>query len=60
MYNRKTRTLFSVQGYYAFGWESVCCETTRRDATANAKLYRESEPQTSFRIHAFREAIACQ
>jgi hypothetical protein len=57
-YQRKTRDLFDVEGFYSGGWECVTCEETRKEAQQRRKEYRENEPGTAFRIRKYREVIA--
>ena len=41
---------FAIDGFYAFGWEEITAEDSRKLARQTAKLYRENEPGTTFRI----------
>lgn len=54
MYIRKTRDEYNIEGLYAYGWETVCCEDTWREARARLREYRENEPGTAFRIKKAR------
>lgn len=56
-YKRKTRDLFDIEGLYSYGWESVTCEETRKDARERLKEYKENEPGTAFRLRKYREPI---
>ena len=56
-YQRKTRDLFDVEGFYSYGWEVVTCEETRSEARERLKEYRQNEPGNSFRIRRYREKI---
>ena len=49
-YKRKTEDEFQIHGYYSGAWEEVTCETTRLEARARLKEYRENEPGTAFKV----------
>ena len=49
-YERKTVDVWEIQGNYGFFWETLCCETTRKDAKAQLRCYNENEPQYAHRI----------
>jgi len=53
-YTRKTRDEYNIEGFYAYGWETVTCEDTWREAREMLKCYRENEPGTAFRIKKAR------
>ena len=59
MYQRKTRDVWEVQGYYGpeYGWECVCSEETWKEARVQVKCYRENEPQYPHRVKLVRERI---
>jgi hypothetical protein len=57
MYQRKTRDVWNVEGYYTYGWETVTAEETRREAKERLHEYRENEPGTAFRLKLQRERI---
>lgn len=59
MYQRKTRDLWAIQGYYGsqYGWEDVTVEESFKDAREMLKCYNENEPDIPHRIHKFRERI---
>jgi hypothetical protein len=50
MYQRKTADEYEIKGHYGHGFECVTTETTRQDAKAQIKCYRENEPGTCFII----------
>ena len=52
---RCTENVYEVQGYYQ-GWECVCAETSRKEARARLKEYKENEGG-SYRIVLKRERI---
>jgi hypothetical protein len=54
---RKTRDVWEVMGYYAHGWECVTAESSSKDARQAARVYRENEPGTPFKIVKKRERI---
>jgi len=56
-YQRKTRDVFSVEGYYSMGWETVCSYDTRSDARQGMEEYWDNEKGTMFRIVMSREKI---
>jgi hypothetical protein len=50
-YKRKTEDEYQVHGYYpTSGWEEVTCETTRSEARARLREYRDNEPGRAFKI----------
>ena len=57
-YQRKTKDVFEIQGYYGsqYGWECVTTEETWKEAMTNLRLYRENEPY-SFRCRIKRVPI---
>jgi hypothetical protein len=59
-YQRKTRDVFDVEGFYAAGWECVTGAETRKEAREYLKDYRQNEPDTAFRIRKYRERIEPQ
>jgi hypothetical protein len=56
-YKRKTEDEYQVHGLYSGAWEEVTCETTRSEARARLKEYRENEPGTPFRLVVRRVKI---
>lgn len=54
---RKTRDVFEVRGNYGHGYEMVTAETTRKEANARLREYRENEPGVDFKIVVTREKI---
>lgn len=57
MYIRKTRDVFTVQGFYFGEWEDETSEDTRREAIERLKEYRANMPEYSHRLIKTREAI---
>lgn len=57
-YQRKTEDEYTVQGNYSQGWEDLTTETTRTEARARLKEYREHEPQYQHRLIKRRVKIA--
>lgn len=51
-YQRKTRDEYDVQQYYgdAYGWETVCTETSEWDAVQAKKDYLNNQPFIPVRI----------
>lgn len=49
-YKRKTRDEWEIQGNYGQGWEMVTVEDSWKAAKAQAKTYRQNEPQYRHRI----------
>lgn len=56
-YTRKTRDEYDIQQNYGYGWESVDCHDTRKEAKAALKVYRENQPNISARIKKIRVKI---
>lgn len=44
---------YEIQGYYAYGWETLTAENTRAEAEATAQTYRENEHGT-YRVRKVR------
>ena len=42
MHQRKTKTIYVVQGDYGQGWEDVTEENTRKEAADRLKEYRDN------------------
>lgn len=57
MYIRKTRDIFSVEGFYFGTWEHETSELSRREAIQRLKEYRENMPQFAHRLVKSRESI---
>lgn len=59
-YVRKTRDEFEIRGNYGYGhgFETVTSETTRREARARLREYRENEPGVPFRLVCVRVPLA--
>ena len=55
----KTRAVYEVQGRYeySYGYETVCSESSRKEALERLKEYRENEPHTVFRLKLNLEYI---
>ena len=53
-YIRKTVDEYDIEGDYGQGFEVVTCESTWKDAKAQIKIYRASEPGVAFRIKHHR------
>jgi len=51
-YQRKTRDEYEVQQYYgdAYGWETVCTETSEWDAVQAKRDYLNNQPFIPVRI----------
>lgn len=45
---------FDIEGDYGYGFEMVCCESTKKEANQRLKEYRENEPNIIFRIKRVR------
>lgn len=59
-YQRKTRDVFDIEADYGYGhgFEVVTCETTRSEARARLREYRENDTNAkSLRIKKRRERI---
>jgi hypothetical protein len=56
-YQRKTRDVFTVQGFYFGTWEDETSENTRREAIERLKEYRENMPEYAHRLIKTREKI---
>lgn len=57
MYIRKTRDLFTVEGFYCGEWEHETSELTRREAIERLKEYRANMPEYAHRLIKKREKI---
>lgn len=56
-YQRKTRDVWEVQGFYYGEWESLTTEETRSEAIAQKKCYDENEREFPHRIKKVRERL---
>ena len=56
-YQRKTRTVYTIQQLTEQGWEDVTEELTRSEGLARLKEYRADQPQYSARMVRRREKI---
>lgn len=56
-YQRKTRDVWEVQGFYYETWERLTTEETRSEAIAQKKGYDENERGVSHRIKKVREKL---
>lgn len=56
-YQRKTRDVWEVQGFYCGEWECLTTEETRSEAVAQKKCYDENERSVPHRIKQVRERI---
>jgi hypothetical protein len=45
MYTRKTVDEFDIMANYGGGWETVCTESTFKEAKAQKKCYLENDPR---------------
>lgn len=57
MYKRKTKDVYSIEGYYYGEWSLECNAENLRDAKRLYREYSENCPGTSFRIKKSRERI---
>lgn len=57
MYIRKTRDIFTVQGFYFGTWEDETSEDSRKEAILRLKEYRENMPEYAHRLIKTREYI---
>jgi len=57
MYQRKTKDIWIIQGYYGIFWEDLTIEETRKEAREQLKCYNENEPGIAHRIVKTREKI---
>lgn len=56
-YQRKTRDVWEVQGYYCGEWEMLTTEETKLDAHKMCRCYDENEPNVAHRVKKVRERI---
>lgn len=56
-YQRKTRDVWKVQGFYYGEWERLTTEETRSEAIAQKKCYDENEREFPHRIKKVRERL---
>lgn len=56
-YIRKTKDVFTIQGFYEMGWEDVYNCDTFKEAKEAIKSHRENELGVSFKIVKKRERI---
>lgn len=56
-YQRKTRDVWEVQGFYYGEWERLTTEKTRNEAFAQKKCYDENERGVPHRIKKVRERL---
>ena len=49
-YKRITEDEFQIHGNYGQGFEELTCETTRKKARTQLRLYREAEPGIVFKM----------
>ena len=45
-YIRKTKDEYTLQGYYAYGWEDLVSEESNKEIKKRMKEYRENEGGT--------------
>lgn len=55
-YRRKTTDEYDVEGFYASGWEVLCCEETLREARARVREYQAND-RGNYRIRKNRVPI---
>lgn len=56
-YQRKTKDVWEVQGFYYGEWECLTTEETRSEAIAQKKCYDENERGFPHRIKQVRERL---
>ncbi len=56
-YQRKTRDIWEVQGFYYGEWARLTTEETRSEAIAQKKCYDENEREFPHRIKKVRERL---
>jgi len=58
-YQRKTRDVFIVEGYFSdeYKWEEVTAEDTKKEIRARLKEYRANDPQHDYRWRVKRVRI---
>jgi len=56
-YQRKTRDVWDVQGFYYRTWERLTTEETKSEAIAQKKCYDDNERGVSHRIKKVREKL---
>lgn len=56
-YQRKTKDVWEVQGFYYGEWERLATEETRNEASAQKKCYDENERGVPHRIKKVRERL---
>lgn len=56
-YQRKTKDVWEVQGFYYGEWERLTTEETRSEAAAQKKCYDENERGVPHRIKKVRERL---
>lgn len=49
-YKRKTQDEYQVWGNYGQGFEELTAESTRREANARIREYRENQPEGTYKI----------
>jgi len=49
-YKRKTQDEFQIWGDYGQGFEELIAESTRKEAKARLKEYRENQPEGNYKI----------
>lgn len=57
MYQRKTKDIYIIMGYYGYGWDELATYETRAEALEDYKLYKENEPQYMHKLIKKRERI---
>ena len=57
MYQRKTKDVYVVQGYYGIYWEDLTEEETRKEGREQLKCYNENEQGIAHRLYKKRVAI---
>lgn len=57
MYQRKTRDVWCLMSNYGYGWECELTETTKADAMAQMKCYKENCPGASYKVVKKRERV---
>lgn len=57
MYQRKTKDIYIIMGYYGYGWDELATYESRAEAIEDYKLYKENEPQYMHRLIKKRERL---
>ena len=56
-YKRKTKDVYTIQGFYCGEWSNECFEYTWKAARETIGEYRDNCRGTSFRIKVTREKL---